>query len=501
MLYFENKFFTTYYFLPTILFLSTIYLLLATFAYSQSGWGPDVRLTYRQGYSYDPWAVCCGDTIHLVWWEGYVVSGNIHEEVFYKRSTDAGATWGEDVMLTPEDAISAVLPSIAVWSNNVHVAWEEEYAYYYAICYRKSTDGGNTWGIIDTLHKTNMSGMRGNPRLCVFKDTVCLVMTRDDGNVLFMKSVDNGANWDSTIVIGDGAAHPCFKRSKLNNLYLVVSVDASEIGEIIFYKSTNCGVSWSDSEFVSEVDNAGSQHPAMDTDDSTGIHITWFDYKYSPYSWTGDIFYRASRDSGNTWEEIDSLTVMHRAIASDILAEGNNLHLVWEDDRNGFDNNFEIYYRMSTDLGRTWLSEERLTNAINHSKRPSLACDGRYLHLFWYDLRDDPNNIVGEIYYKRKDLETGIREVKKAFSNSADLSLDCSTILTSNLLIRYHLGNNKYGVISLIDVTGRVIKNFPVHQVSGELVIPFNKEVQDGLYFIMLKSGSDYITKKVLVVR
>ncbi|GAI62552.1 unnamed protein product, partial [marine sediment metagenome] len=36
-------------------------------------------------------------------------------------------TWGDDELLTPEDSISAVTPSIAVWSNNVHVAWKESY--------------------------------------------------------------------------------------------------------------------------------------------------------------------------------------------------------------------------------------------------------------------------------------------------------------------------------------------------------------------------------------
>ncbi|MGQ9665622.1 MAG: T9SS type A sorting domain-containing protein, partial [bacterium] len=247
-------------------------------------------------------------------------------------------------------------------------------------------------------------------------------------------------------------------------------------------------------------DGIGSPHPAMDTDDSSGVHITWYDYKYSPYAWTGDIFYRASRDSGNTWEPIDSLTVMHRAVASDILAEGNNLHLVWEDDRNGFDENFEIYYRMSTDLGRSWGPEERLTYANNWSRRPSLACDGQYLHLFWFDLRDDPTNRVGEIYYKRKTL-VGINDTQPVKYLSPCLSLDCPTILRRNSSIRYDLGSNKDGEIELIDAMGRVIETFPLHHVSGEFVFPYNKEVQDGVYFIMLKAGLTYITKKVVVVR
>ncbi|MGQ9702880.1 MAG: WD40/YVTN/BNR-like repeat-containing protein, partial [bacterium] len=229
-----------------------------------------MRLTYFWGCSYHPRAACNGDTVHLVWWEHYGVSGQLREEVFYKRSTDAGETWGEDLRLTPEDSVSAVTPSIAVFGNDIHVTWKETYAYYYAICYRRSADGGNSWGPIDTLHKTNMDDMWGEPSMCVIGDTVYLAVVRDDGNLLFLRSTNNGINWDSARVVGEGAAHPQLKISKSNHLILVASVDGSEIIEILFYKSFDGGSNWFDSQVVSEDDGIGSPHPAMDTDDSSG---------------------------------------------------------------------------------------------------------------------------------------------------------------------------------------------------------------------------------------
>src|SRR4030042_3477273 len=129
--------------------LTSYFLLPTSYLHSQSGWGPDVRLTNFWGYSYNPRAACNGDTVHLVWWESYGVSGETREEVFYKRSTDAGETWTAEVRLTPEDSISCVLPKIGVWNDNVHVIWNEMSAYYYALCYRKSTNGGDTWEAID----------------------------------------------------------------------------------------------------------------------------------------------------------------------------------------------------------------------------------------------------------------------------------------------------------------------------------------------------------------
>jgi len=475
--------------------LPTAYYLLPTSLHAQSGWSEDERLTFDYAYSADPRSACWGDTIHLVWWKNYLDSlSNYRDEIFYKRSTDAGETWGEDVRLSEEDTQSSVLPQIAVSDNTVHVIWFEDD---YGLLYLRSTDGGLTWQDIDSI----VPGIKYSS-IDVVTDTIYIAgINASSGVMWFTRSFDGGNTWQPDIEITQARANPTLRLISNNMLDITISYRALPgVCEVYNVLSFDGGETWLDSQVVSENDGIGSQHPAMDTDDSTGIHITWYDYKYSPYAWTGDIFYRASRDSGNSWEQIDSLTIMHRAVASDILAETTNLHLVWEDDRHGFNNNFEIYYRMSTDLGQTWESEVRLTNASFHSRRPSLACDGDFLHLFWSDQRDSGNTGPWMLYYKRKDL-VGINEEIIVKPYSVGIILNCSTILKRNSLIRYNLGSCKNGDIMIIDVTGRVIETFPVHQVSGEFVLGFNKEVCDGIYFIMLKSGSERVIKKVLVVR
>ena len=464
---------------------------------AQPGWSEDYRLTYRPGYSYNPRAVCNGDTIHLVWWEGYVDT-IIHEEVFYKRSTDAGMTWEEDVRLTQEDSISAVTPSIGLWENNIHVVWKEQTAYYSAICYRRSEDGGNTWGNIDTILKTNLDGWY-HPWIAVYENMIFLVAIKSGsgGQLVFVKSTDNGDSWLPSQDITIAKSLPRVKASSFDSLFLTVTYqNTPEIYNII---SFDAGETWSDSQIVSEDDGVGSQCPAMDTDDSSGIYIVWYDYKYSPYPWTGDIFCRKSRDSGSTWEEIDSLTVMHRANWPDVLVEGNNLHLVWEDDRHEFNENSEIYYRMSRDLGYTWGAEVRLTNASHQSWFPSLACDDNYLHLFWSDLRDDPSNIAGEIYYKRKDLSHSIDELNKParitnprFEVSPNPFVRTLNIrlltLTENIAMR------------IFDIAGEEVMFYQVKGSIGEFKIS-TKTLPCGLYFVQLKAGEESGMEKIVKIR
>ncbi len=471
----------------TSVFLATLYFLLAPFTSAQTGWSEDRRLVFMQGGGWAPRAACCGDTIHLVWWQRYA-NPSPHDEIFYKRSTDAGLTWGEDVRLSVEDDRSSVLPWIAVNGNYLHVVWQQQNI---GICYRKSSDGGNSWLSIDTIPNAGS----GNPSICAIDSNVYVIAYRSDGRVIFSKSTDNGNSWLPAQEVG--MRNSAWARIKtLNQFVILVTCENLAISlEIYYKKSTDGGQTWSDSGCVSQYDSISSFHPAMTTDDSGALHIEWCDYKYSPYPWTGDIFYRASRDSGNTWEEIDSLTVMHRAVASDILAEGNNLHLVWEDDRNGFDDNFEIYYRMSTDLGKTWLPEERLTYAPYKSIGPSLACGGGYLHLFWRDCRDSLNNGIGFIYYKRKDLSIGIGE-RRQISASSVLNVNISpNPFKEKVMIGYMIGDFS---IKIYDVLGKEVMFYGSAKDGG--IIIDTKNLPGGVYFVMVRAGDGWVVKKVVKI-
>jgi hypothetical protein len=120
------------------------------------------RLTWNSGNSYTPSVVAdSSNNIHLVWYDDN--SGN--NEIYYKRSTDAGATWGSAKRLTWNPGISS-FPIIAVDSSNrVHVVWKDSPSFNNEVYYRRSKDGGETWNGGKRL--TWNSGSSGDPDVSI----------------------------------------------------------------------------------------------------------------------------------------------------------------------------------------------------------------------------------------------------------------------------------------------------------------------------------------------
>lgn len=146
------------------------------------------------------------------------------------------------------------------------------------------------------------------------------------------------------------------------------------------------------------------QSPMIVVDSSDTIHVAWADSRDT----TGPVYfeiYYCSKPSAGTWSNATRLSV---GLGSDSLNPflapdgSNNLHLVWEDNRDG---NFEIYYRQWQASASAWTAEQRLTSEAAPSRNPRVVVDpslqiqvvwddGRYLGGGWWNQYS--------LYYKRK---------------------------------------------------------------------------------------------------
>ncbi len=139
-------------------------------------WGADTRLTNNIAYSEFPSVAVSGSVVHVVWNDNR--DGN--SEIYYKRSTDGGISWGADTRLTNNSAISEY-PSVAVSGSVVHVVWQDNRDGNYEIYYKRSTDAGISWGADTRL--TNNTAFSWYPSVAVSGSVVHVVWKDNrDGN-------------------------------------------------------------------------------------------------------------------------------------------------------------------------------------------------------------------------------------------------------------------------------------------------------------------------------
>jgi hypothetical protein len=157
---------------------------------SAQTWEKTKRLTWNSGFSVHPKAaVDTSHNIHVVWYDH--TPGNA--EIYYKRSTNGGITWGCKRLSWTSD--NSYEPEIAVdTSNRIHVVWYEMTPGSGEIYYKRSTDGGVKWGGAQRL--TWNSGHSSAPAIYVDSSNKIHVVwddsTSGESEIYYKKSTNGG---------------------------------------------------------------------------------------------------------------------------------------------------------------------------------------------------------------------------------------------------------------------------------------------------------------------
>lgn len=463
---------------------------------TQAQWEPDVRLTNDPGSSMTsiPTSLhtiaVSGDSVHIVWYDDR--SGE--KEIFYKRSIDRGLTWGEDIRLTNRDSVS-VHPSIAVAGSVVHVAWTDYLGSSITgeIYYKRSTDGGNTWGE-DTRLSDNPGYYTWAPCMAVSGSTIHLVYytyLTGSGEIFYLRSTDSGLTWEPVVQLTNAPALSNWPSiCAVGTVLHVAWYDRRDGNSEIYYKkSTNAGITWGNDKRLT-FDNSISSDPCLGASES-GVHVVWADERDG----NSEIYYKRSTDGGVSWSADIRLTNTYSASRYNNLAvSGSGLFVVWADESDG---NWKIYYKRSIDGGVNWEDNTRLTNAFAESNFPFVAVSDSTLHVIWTESRDGNE----EIYYKRNpsgniivgvenELPVNSSQVVSIYPNPA------STILN----ITFNSPSNEMISLQLMDMSGKILRTTNFHSAVGvnQYTIALD-DFSNGLHFIELTMGSNRIFHKVII--
>lgn len=331
-----------------------------------------------------------GDTVHAIWYD--YRDGN--SEIYHKRSTDGGAIWGNDTRLTNNASVSRY-PSCAVAGSVLHVVWNDSRDGNSEIYYKRSTDGGAEWG--DDIRLTNNGSPSEYPSAGVGGGAVHVVWVdyRDSNSEIYYKrSTNNGATWSTDTRLTNNTSISGSPSVAVAGTLVHVAWHDYRDGNYEAYhkRSSDGGATWgSDTRLTS--DAASSQFPSLAAG-GDAVHVVWCEGRDG----NTEVYYKRSTDGGATWSSDTRLT--NDAASSQypsIATAASAVHLAWVDSRDG---NTEIYYKRSTDHGANWEGDTRLTNNASASALPSVAIARARVNVVWYDSRDGN----AEIYYKRNPV-------------------------------------------------------------------------------------------------
>ena len=306
-----------------------------------TSWSSDVRLTNNPAISHFPAIAAWGSGIHVVWEEYRDGNG----EIYYTRSTDGGVTWSANTRLTnnPSNSLS---PSIAVVDNHVHLTWFDQRDGNSEIYYKRSDDGGQSWS--PDLRLTNNPSTSAFPAIAVAKAVIHVAWEehRDaNGEIYFKRSSDGGVTWGpDTRLTNDGA----------NSFSPSISATAADVNvawfdqrdgnlEIYDKHSADAGLNWAVDKRVTN-NPAVSNYPSVSVSGSS-VHLVWFDERDG----NTEIYYNNSTDRGATWgTEIRLTNDGARSTDPCLAVSGSNVHVLWTDARDNFPTytgNYELYYK------------------------------------------------------------------------------------------------------------------------------------------------------------
>jgi len=436
-------------------------------------------------------------TVHLVWSDTRDGNG----EIYYRMRT---ASWGPEVRLTDEPALSEHPVITGTPGGDLHVAWVDSRSGVKDIYY-KSCSGG-VWS--PDLRVSQAAVQEINPSIAIDgAGRVHLAWVRVWANTTKVAySVQENGTWSNPTdvggVAGRSADMPSLAALSDGTVFLFYEQDlAGRVPGDILYRIRLAGV-W---QTVVELTTASSysRTPSACAGSDGRVHVAWYDGRDG----SGDIYYMVWE--GGSWGP--ETLVQGGAEDSEFpsIAAGplGQVEVAWQEFRDG---NAEIYHRL---YSGAWHPAERLTRAPLPSVMPNMAIDGAGNgSLVWSDLRDGNP----EIYYRRRVAESsGVPGSPGApggpgapnasdgtgrFGGAAVLSLSITpSPAAGRVVLLYSFPASAAGGeirIGVYDVAGRQVRGFAQDEcVRGQGSLAWDgrddagRSIQAGCYVIRMRSG------------
>ncbi|HCA42818.1 MAG TPA: hypothetical protein DEP28_06145 [Bacteroidetes bacterium] len=463
-------------------------------------WQPEFRLTNNTGSSINCDLTSSGNSLYAVW-SDYRAGGG---QIYFKKSNDGGNSWGSDINIT-NSMYGGNMPKVSVSGNDIHVIYFENNPTIstIAIYYKRSTDNGNTWEPAVRLSTNNNNTEKAYISSSGSMVYVIFLAQNVNPFQLFLRvSSDGGATWGPNInVSNETSTLPNLSDITSSGLNVHIVSSARMIPErddIIHLKSTNAGVSWLPYVILTNDSSSFATSPSISLS-GNNIHTVWTDIN----GIGSQIFYSRSSNGGSSFSNRNQLTFNspQSSLRPDITSSGNNVHIAYDVGTGGIGN--EVYYLRSINSGVTFDSAFKVSTSNSGAKQPSVATAMSSVNIIWQDVRFGSLN--EEIFY-RKNL-TGnpmnIRQIESEFPEGFTLSQNYPNPFNPSTKISFALPSAGKVTLKVYDVTGKLISKILNDKfTSGNYEVTFNaSNLPSGVYFYKLESNNYSESKKMILIK
>lgn len=277
-------------------------------------------------------------------------------ELYYKNSSDNGASWSPFVRLTTNSSIDEMPSVTQTCDGMLWVVWASQRTGNSEIFYKTSSNNGLSW--FDAVQLTNYTGLDANPS----------ITQNVDGKIWVVWHRNVEGNFD------------------------------------IFYKtSSDYGLSWSNAKAVTTHLDADLSPSITWTWDGT-LWVVWASYRTGDY----DIFYKTySADEALLLDDTPLTTDPAWDEAPSIIqAVNGTLWVFWSSDRSG--GQYDIYYKTSSDWSLDW--PPLSTDTKVEDTEPSVTnIKDRKMLVVWESYRGTPAN--WDLFYVTSDEITPVHDI------------------------------------------------------------------------------------------
>lgn len=341
------------------------------------------------------------------------------------------------------------------------------------------------------------------------EQVVCL----GDTVAMLFQYLDTLALWYRVLVSTDGGEHWRAGEDSLRGFSPQIALSRNWLHGVyhrgfepysleVFYKrSSDLGMSWSDSTVLSTLDGYGGGEPAIVADLGRNVYTAWKETKYGCFGGFGfscSVVLRKSIDDGTSWSP--EQVISDEPYGSQIQLASNNqiFAAVWT--KEFINDEYHAVVRLSQDRGNTWCPVFDLTPDTIGGGLPHVAFSTTALQCVWVAYENSHfivNHRRGEL------LPVAVDEQFDQMPSKFMLEQNYPNPFNGITRVRYGLPRREYVSLKIYNLLGEDIATL----VDGQTEAGWHEAVWEpagvssGVYLLRLIMGKYTTTEKVLYVR